>query len=217
MLPMPVADRKQIPAWLRAGSVASTLVVAVLAAGCSSSAQGTSAVSTTSTTTVASANIEAAPEITSQADLEVTSKDVHAAGEGSPYAALLRWWRALQAQDIGAARAAYAKSVDTSAVGREIRGLSFPPQLDYRGDHVVGTFALTRLHPGLVDVTRQGATTRLYTLINGAVFDRSDPSKVVFIAHTPAVFEFDRENGEWKLANDSYLAQMFKTHQEATK
>src|SRR4051794_5994910 len=101
---MPVTDRKQIPAWLRAGSVASVLVVvAVLAAGCSSSTQDTSAVATTSTTTVASANIEAAPEITSPADLEVTSKDVHAAGKGSPYAALLRWWRALQAQDIGAA------------------------------------------------------------------------------------------------------------------
>ena len=147
----------------------------------------------------------------------MTSKDVHAAGKGSPYAALLRWWRALQAQDIGAARAAYAKSVDTSAVGREIRGLTFAPHLDYRGDHVVGAFALTRLHPGLVDATRHGATTRLYTLINGAVFDKSDPSRAVLVAHTPAVFEFDRENGEWKLANDGYLAQMLKAHQEATK
>jgi hypothetical protein len=188
-------------------SVASIVVLAALVAGCGSSGQ------TTSTSTAS----PTAPRFDGPSDLLVTDADIAAAGQGSPYAALLRWWRDLQSQDVAAARTAYAKSVDTSTLGHEVRVLSYPPKFDYQGDHPLPSDALQRSRPFLITPTRHDRTARLFTTIDAAVFDTSDPSKVVFVSQTPAFFRLVREGGEWKLANDDYLALVLRVRPPSSR
>jgi hypothetical protein len=154
---------------------------------------------------------DTAPQISGPSDLLVTDREVRHVGEKTPFGAVLRWWQALQAKNVKAARAAYATSVDTSSVGREIRLLSYPPELDYRGDHPLPSVALQRSLPDSREVTKHDGTVRLLTVINGAVFDKSDPNKVVFVSQTPTAFQLTREGGEWKLANDDFLKQAVTT------
>jgi hypothetical protein len=186
-------------------SVASIFVLATLAA-CGSSGQ-----TTTTTTTTTAAAPRTVPRIHGPSDLLVGNKEVKRVGESSPYGALLRWWQALQSKDVTAARAAYAKSVDTSAVGHEIRRLSYPPALDYRGSHPLPSDALQRSRPKRVSVSKHGGTVRLFTVINAAVFDKSHPDKVVFVSQTPTYFELKQEGAKWKLANDDYLEEAVAT------
>jgi hypothetical protein len=205
MLAMPAADPSRRSTRLGLASAALILACSTLAAGCSSSGQ--TVASTTSTSSVP----DTAPQISGPSDLLVTDREVRHVGEKTPFGAVLRWWQALQAKNVKAARAAYATSVDTSSVGREIRLLSYPPELDYRGDHPLPTVALQRSLPDSREVTKHDGTVRLLTVINGAVFDKSDPNKVVFVSQTPTAFRLTREGGEWKLANDDFLKQAVTT------
>jgi hypothetical protein len=191
----------------RGPALAAWILLLTALAGCSSTARTTT---TTTTTTTASAP-RTVPLINGPRDLLVMNKEVRRVGEASPYGVLLRWWRALQAQDLAAARKAYARSVDTSALAREIRGLSYPPRFDYRGNHPLVSDALQRSRPKRVEVTEHGGIVRLFAVINAAVFDKSDPNKVVFVSQTPVYFELKQQGGQWKLANDDYLAQALRT------
>ena len=210
---MPVVPSRRPPK-LGSGSRVSALVLAALLAGCGS---GSSTTVVSPSPKVKSANIEASGTISGPSSLLVTRQDVAAAGKHSPYGALLAWWRALQAEDVGTARAAYATSVDTSAVGGEIRRLSYPPELDYRGNNPLPPYALPRSRPGLLHVTKRDGTARVSTVVNAAVFDKSDPSKPVLVTHTPAAFHFTRSAGGWKLADDDYLAQTLTARVESTR
>jgi hypothetical protein len=205
MLAMPVADPSRRPTRLGSVSVASIFVIATLAA-CGSSGQ-----TTTTTTTTTTAAPRTVPRIHGPSDLLVGNKEIKRVGEGSPYGALLRWWQTLQSKDVAAARAAYAKSVDTTAVGREIRQLSYPPGLDYRGSHPLPSVALQRSRPKRVSVSKHDGTVRVFAVINAAVFDKSHPNKVVFVSQTPTYFELEQVGAKWKLVNDDYLEQAVAT------
>jgi hypothetical protein len=198
------ADSSRRLTALRPVSVALILVLSATAVGCGSANPATS------TTTTSSAP-RTAPRITGPSDLLVRSSEVHKVGERSPYGVLLRWWRALQSQDVAAARAEFAKSVDTSGLPREIRELSYPPRLDYQGDNPLPSDALQRSRPKRIEVTKHDGSVRMFTVINAAVFEKSDPSKVRFVSQTPTYFTLVNEGGKWKLANDDYLAQALTT------
>jgi hypothetical protein len=157
------------------------LALAAFAAGCGSSGQSTTA--------------PIRPDIHNIRDLQVTSKDVKAAGKDSPSAALLRWWRAMQGEDARATRAAYANGVDTAAVPNELKHLSF---------------FLRRSRPQIRDVRTKDGTARVVTLVDAARFKPSNPNKVLVVIQTPTSFQLEREGGQWKLADNDYLAQLFK-------
>jgi hypothetical protein len=169
------------PARLACAAILSATVVA-LASGCGSSGE--------STTTVT------APNITSIRDLAVTGHDIQSAGEASPAAALLRWWQAIQLGHVRSAINAYSRSVDTKAVPKEIK------HLDY---------FFVRSKPKIVESKVAGDTVRVLTVVDGAAFEESDPNKVLVVTQTPTSFELKREQGRWKLANDDYMEQMFRT------
>jgi hypothetical protein len=159
----------------------SILVLAAFAAGCGSSGQSTTA--------------PIRPDIHTIRDLQVTSKDVEAAQLNSPSATLLRWWHAIQSGDAQAAKATYAKGVDTAAVPNELKRLHF---------------FLIRSRPQITDAKTKDSTARVATVVDAARFKASNPRKVLVVIQTPTSFQLEREGGEWKLADDDYLAQMFK-------
>jgi len=184
---MPATD----PSWRRAGRVpvvlASVLVLTALAAGCGSSGESTA---------------DGRPNITRLHDLRVTRQQLAAAGKGSPSAALLRWWRALQLKDVAAAEAAYARSVNLRRTDRR--------RLSLRGEILALSFYLRRSRPEIVDVRETDGIARLSTVIDAARF--KGPTQVKLIRQTPTSFELRREAGTWKLANDDYLKQNVQIH-----
>jgi hypothetical protein len=157
------------------------MALAAFTVGCSSSGEST-------TTPIR-------PDIKSLSDLRVTPQDVAAAGRNSPSAALLTWWRAIQAGDVRLAREAYGKSVNTAAVPNQVKRLK-----DF----------LVRSRPDIRNVDTKDGTARLTTLVDAARFSTADPSKLLIVLQTPTTFRLEREGGKWKLADNDYLAQLFK-------
>jgi hypothetical protein len=166
----------------RSGSVAAILVLAALAAGCGSSAQG-------------EGRSQTRPNIKRIADLQVTSKDIHRAGPNSPGGALLHWWQALQLGEIATARDAYASSADTTHLYNEVKHLEY---------------YIIRSHPEIVEGKARGGRARLHTTIDEATFREGNPNELLVVFQTLTSFRLVRENGDWKLANNHYLAQLFR-------
>jgi hypothetical protein len=185
---MPATDPSWRPGRRAPVGVVSIVVLTVLAAGCGSSGHGT----TTATR----------PHIKSLHDLRVTRQQVDAVGKGSPSAALLSWWRALQLNDVPAAEAAYARSVNLRRSDRR--------RLSLRGELAALSFYLRRSRPEIVDVKETDGTARVSTVIDAARF--KTPTAVKLVRQTPTSFELRREAGRWKLANDDYLKQNVQIH-----
>jgi hypothetical protein len=173
-------------------AIASTLILLTLAAGCASSGQ--------STTT--------RPSFTRLHEFQVTAQEVADAGEGSPAAALLGWWRSLQlsaSSNSGQsnpeayedAKAAYARSVNLRRTGHR--------RLSLRGEIAALSSYLRRSRPEVDRVTENNGTARISAVISSGIF--KDPTHVKLIRRTPAFFELRQEAGTWKLANDDYLKQ----------
>jgi hypothetical protein len=199
---MAAADRSRLEP-RKALPVALVLVLVGLA-GCGSSPE----TSTSNKTTSASASApRTVPRITGPSDLLVQKGEIRRVGQNTPYGVLLSWWRDLQSGDVRAAARWYVSSVDTHSLRRQIEELSYPNSLDYKGKHAEPTVALRRSRPKRIEVTKHDGTVRLFTTINGAVFDRSDPTKAVFITQTPTFFELRRQAGAWRLTDNAYLAQ----------
>src|SRR5947207_1990796 len=127
---VPATPRSRRSAALRFLWVAIVLVLAAFVAGCSASAQ-----ETTTTSTSTSSVPKTVPRLSGASDLLITHQRLADAGRNSPYGVLLRWWQALQSGNVGAARSFYARSVDTSALGREIHSLTYPGRFDFAGTH----------------------------------------------------------------------------------
>jgi hypothetical protein len=177
--------------------VLAVLILTGLAAGCGSSGH--------------SRKEATVPDITSRSDLLVTKEDIEAAGEGSPYAALLRWWRALQSGEVGAAKTAYANSFDPRDRLAELPGLTL------RGEIRALAYTLDTSRPQLLDSVTKERTARLSVVIDSAAFSESDPTDVVFIWQEPVTFRLELEGAEWKLANDDYLVQALEAQKAATR
>jgi hypothetical protein len=189
---MPATDLSWRPARRVSVAIASPLILLAFATGCGSSDHDTTT----------------RPSFTRLHEFQVTAEEVSDAGQGSPAAALLGWWRSLQLsasskssqsnpKAYDEAKAAYARSVNLRRTDH--RRLSLRGEIDALSSY------LRRSRPEVDRVTERDGTARISAVINSGIF--KDPTHVRLIRRTPASFELRQEAGTWKLANDDYLRQ----------
>jgi hypothetical protein len=125
-------------------------------------------------------------DIAGPKSLLITKSDIEGVGASTPYAAVLRWWQAMQRRDVAGVRRSYAGHVAKSEARHEIHGLQaresqpIEPSVETHGDRAT------------VEITVRAATRFVAT-----------PS-VVSITDYPASVLLERTAEGWKLRPGSY-------------
>jgi hypothetical protein len=111
-------------------------------------------------------------DIAGPRSLLITKSDIEGVGASTPYAAILRWWQALQRKEVAGVRRSYAGHIAKSEAKHEIHGLQarhsqpIDPKVQARGDQAtVGILvrAATRFvaTPSVVSITDYPASVLL--------------------------------------------------------
>jgi hypothetical protein len=118
--------------------------------------------------------------------LLVENRDIKEVGPQTPYAAVLRWWQALQLAKVEGVRQSYASRVSRAKTRHQI--LTFQPRFSQP------------LNP---QVTMLGNRATMDVTVRTAFGLRGTPT-VVRISDFPARFELLRKAAGWKLLASSY-------------
>ena len=118
--------------------------------------------------------------------LLITHSDIEAVGASTPYAAVLRWWQALQLGEVKAVKRSYAGRISSREAKRQI-------------DRFKHRFS----QPVKPEVQTQGNRATVKTLVRAATRSTETPS-VVSINDFGAGFALVRKAGGWKLRDNSY-------------
>jgi hypothetical protein len=161
------------------------VTLVVLAAGCGSGA---------STSSNSESPVRPA-EFRTPRDLLINRHDI-ASQTSAPAAAILRWWQALQFQDVVAASRAYSVKVPRKRLQDEIRGLS--------------SF-LTSARPQIEETDATGRSARVLSTIQWVAFKPSGTT----VVELPVSFYLVERGGKWKLASDAFLANRLQAQQPA--
>lgn len=124
----------------------------------------------------------------------VTKGDIRAAAPHSPQRSLLRWWRAVQYDDV----AGYLELLSPSL--RQQRRTDGRARLDLQ----LAQGAFIPAKPEIVSSNINGSRAIVYTRIN--VRQAVGASKS-YTTSFPQAFTFVRENDSWGLADDQYIEQ----------
>jgi hypothetical protein len=122
----------------------------------------------------------------------VRKSDIVRHPEGSPARVFMEWWRALQFASASNAVRLYADGVK---VNQE--------RLQRHLEASAGVLGL-RARPRVVDVTTRGDTATVFALFTDAELN---PNGRVDKAGTPRAFDLVREGGDWKIADNRYIAR----------
>ena len=126
-------------------------------------------------------------DIAGPKSLLITKSDIEGVGASTPYAAVLRWWQALQRRDVAGVQRSYAGRIGRNAARRQIHALQSP-----------------RSQPINPDVQRQGTHATVGVVIRAATRYVATPS-VVSITDYPASLYLVRTRAGWRLRHDAYL------------
>jgi hypothetical protein len=110
--------------------------------------------------------------------------------EGSPARVVFEWWRALQFDNSVAASRYYDRSLRLT-----------PAKLDRQLKEGIRALGLDR-RPRLVEVDEQGDSATVFLLLDASM---RNPNGRVDVAGTARAFNLVREDGEWRLAENTYL------------
>lgn len=118
--------------------------------------------------------------------LLITNSDIDGVGSSTPYAAVLRWWQALQRGEVQAVRRSYAKRIPAKEAKRQV-------------DRFKNHFS----QPIEPEVQTQGDRATVYVLVRTARRNPETPS-VVSVNDFAANFPLLREAGRWRLRLEAY-------------
>ena len=107
---------------------------------------------------------------------------------GSPGRAFLEWWRVLQFNDARAGARRYAAAAAVT-----------PERLDRQLEAASGAFSA---RPQVVEVNESGGRATVLVLLENRT---RNPNGRVDVLRVPRSFELVREEGDWMLADNTYL------------
>jgi hypothetical protein len=118
--------------------------------------------------------------------LLISDDDIEAIGPSTPYGTVLRWWQALQREDVDAVKRSYTRPITTREAKRQIR--RFRPRFS---------------QPLNVDVEAGRRNATVSAIVRAATRGEEAPG-VVAITDFAMDFRLLRRAAEWKLRAGSY-------------